>query len=300
MSEENLDRGDVLPDPVAPVAEAPAVEAPAAEAPATETPATETPAAEQPRDEKGKFIPQDRHKSILEAERAKRETAERQLVELQGRLAEVSRTADVTKLEEKLSELRTADRKAIMAGDEAKSVELAAEMDRINRQIILQQTSAISNQAAEQSREEIRVETAIERLEEIYPQLNERNDAYDPELVNFVLAEQRRLISDDAMPPSKALVTAASSVMKRFAPAPAPETTAAVTGLAAASKGATREAAAVTKRVDAALKTPPSTQDVGQDTDKAGMRDGLPVPMNVADLAALPEATLKRMRGDIL
>ena len=54
------------------------------------------------------------------------------------------------------------------------------------------------------------------------------------------------------------------------------------------------------KAVDAALRTPPGTEDVGLDTDKAGMKSGMPVPENIADLAAIPAATLKRMRGDLL
>lgn len=301
MSEENLDRGDELPDntPVDP----PAADDPpkgddapkGGDAPkGDEAPKTDDPA----RDDKGRFIPQDRHKAILEGERLKRETAERQLQELRGQLAQVDRGADVAKLEEKLAELRTQDRKAIMAGDEAKSIELAAAIDKLNRQIVLQQSTDMSERSRELAREDIRVDMAIEKLEIAYPQLRDGDDAFDPELTNIVLAEQRRLIAEESMSPSKALLSAAEKVMKRMAE-PTPAAKEEPKGLAAADKGTTRDAAAKAKKLDAMLKTPPGTQDVGLDTDKAGMKDGTPVPLTIADLAAIPEATLKRMRGDL-
>jgi hypothetical protein len=279
-------------------------EAPAAAPAAVEAEKPEAPESESPRDDKGRFIPQDRHKVILEGERGRRETAERQVAELQAQMAQISRQVDVGELDRQLAELRAADRKAIMAGDEQASVALGAEMDRLNRQIMIQQATEMSLQAKDEAREEIRVDLAIEKLEEAYPQLAEGHEAFDQELVNYVLAEQRRLISEARMAPSKALTKAASDIMRRLSPAAAADA-AGAKGLGAATKGvaplgAERTAKAAKSAVDAALRTPPSTEGVGIDSDKAGMRDGMPVPMSVEDLAALPDATLKRMRGDVL
>jgi hypothetical protein len=258
----------------------------------------QTEQTEQVRDEKGRFIPKARFDEAVTKEREKREAAERQLQELQKQMQAVSRTADATKLEDQLKEVRKAERKAIMDGDEEKSTELAAQADRINRQIMIAESQTMSNQAGEEAREGIRVEMAIEKLEGIYPALKEGSEAFDQGLVDLVLAQQQQLMSRDRMPPSQALTKAANDIMSRFQP-PAKADEKPAGGLKDA-KGADRAAQSKQKNIDAAMKTPPDTRDVGVDTDKAGMRDGMPQPSNVDDLKAIPEATLKRMRGDLV
>jgi hypothetical protein len=254
-------------------------------------------AAEQPRDDKGKFIPKSRFDEAVTKEREAKELAQRQIQELQKQLQSVSRSADTATLETQLNELRKADRRAIMDGNEEKSIEIAAQIDRINRQIVLAESQSMSAQATEEAREGIRVETAIERLEEIYPVLKEGTETFDQGLVDLVLATQQQLMARDRMPPSQALTKAANDIMVRFQTATkADEKPAGGLGNA---KGADRTAAAKGKAVDAALRTPPDTRDVGLDTDKAGMKDGVAIPMTIEELAAIPTATLKRMRGDM-
>lgn len=255
------------------------------------------PAKDAARDDKGRFIPKARFDEAVTKERERRETAERQLIELQKQMQTVSRTADTAALEAQLVELRKADRRAIMDGNEEKSIELAAQIDRINRQIVIQESQSLSSQASEEAREGIRVEMAIEKLEEIYPVLKEGSEEFDQGLVDLVLAAQSQLMTRDRMPPSQALTKAANDIMVRFRPAAKADDKPA--GGLASAKGADRTQAAKAKSVDAALRTPPDTRDVGLDTDKAGMRDGMPLPTNVDDLKAIPLATLKRMRGDL-
>jgi len=252
------------------------------------------------RDEKGRFsgIPKARFDEAVAKEREKAEAAQRQVAELQKQLQSIDRSAKVEDLEKQLVELRRADRKAIMDGDEEKSIELAAQIDRINRQIVIAESQTLSTQAAEEAREAIRTESTIERLEEIYPVLKEGNENFDQDLVDLVLAKQQQLITRDRMSPSQALAKAANDIMSRVqAPARVDEKP---EGGLKNAKGAERATQGKQKNIDAALKTPPDTTDVGLDTDKAGMKDGLPVPMSVDDLKAIPESTLKRMRGDMI
>lgn len=256
------------------------------------------------RDEKGRFakkgaIPLDRHESVLSKERAARESAERQLAELQSQMAEVSRAVDVSTLESQIMELRKADRKAIMKGDEDESVRLGTEIDRLNRQIIIQQSEHMSALDKEAAREQIRTELAVEKLQDMYPLLDENDESFDQELVNYVLAEQRRLISDERMQPSKALTKAANDILKRLVPAAAADEKG-KTGLAAATKTTDRKAAATAKAIDAAKKTPASTKDVGRDSTVAGVQGDVDVDkLSYDEFAALPEATKQRLRGDM-
>jgi len=254
-------------------------------------------AAEPERDDKGRFIPKSRFDEAVQRERDKAETAQRQLVELQRQMQTVNRAADTSQLEAQLVELRKADRRAMMDGDEDKSVALAAQIDRINRQIIIQESQSMSSQAGEEAREGIRVEMAIEKLEDAYPALKEGSDSFDQGLVDLVLAAQSQLINRDRMSPSQALIKATNDIMVRFQPAKTIDDKPA--GGLSGAKGSDRAQAARSKNVVAAQRTPPDLRDVGLDSDKAGMRDGTGMPRNVEDLKSIPLATLKRMRGDL-
>jgi hypothetical protein len=269
--------------------------------------AEEAAAAARERNEKGQFtkgekkgvIPLDRHESVLSKERAARETAEAELAAMRAQMAEVSKAADVTKLEEQIMELRKADRKAIMKGDEDESVRLGTEIDRLNRQIIIQQSESMSAIDKESAREEIRTELAVEKLQGIYPVLDENSEAFDQQLVDFVLAEQGRLIREARMSPSKALTKAANDIIQRLSP-PAAADEGGKKGLAAATKSTDRKAVATQKGIDAAKKTPASTKDVGIDSDKAGIKDDIDVEkLSYEEFEALPAATKSRLRGDM-
>ncbi|OOV05772.1 hypothetical protein [Rhodoferax fermentans] len=250
------------------------------------------------RDDKGRFIPKARFDEAVTKERDKREAAERTVAELQKQLQTVSRTATATDLEAQLVALRKQDSQARLDGDEEKSLDLQSQIDRINRQIVIQESTSISERSREEASESIRVEMAIESLEKTYPVLKEGSDTFDQGLVDLVLAAQNQLITRDRLSPSQALVKATTDIMARFQPAVKADDKPA--GGLAGAKGADRTQAAKAKAVDAALRTPPDTRDVGLDSDKLGMKDGKHVLETVDDLKAIPAATLKRMRGDLV
>ena len=102
---------------------------------------------EQPRDAQGKFakkekedephIPKSRFDEQIRKEREARETAERRLAEIEKAQQQVTRTADITKLEEHIRELRAQERKALITGDDEKAAALSDQADRLNRQIAI-------------------------------------------------------------------------------------------------------------------------------------------------------------------
>lgn len=303
------DRGDDwTPTTEVPPAETPPVETVDDDVKVATGETTETP--EPARDAAGKFapkpkdegatIPKARFDSAVQKERERAETAERLLAEATKANNQIQRNADVTKLEADVSELREQEHKALIQGDSAKARELAAEADRLNRQIAIQQAGDMSVAAKDQALESMRMELAIENIETNYPQLDENSEEFDQDITDDVLDKQRGYMDRERLSPSKALLKAVKYVMGRQAAAVTNEP--AKTGLSAASKGQDRKTAAVAKNLDAASRQPASTKPVGADSDKHGQTKDIPEAsqMTFAEFSALPDATKSKMRGDFV
>lgn len=273
----------------------------------------ETETTEPARDATGKFapkpktdegadykIPKQEFDRRINKERERAETAERLLAEATRANNQIQRNADVTKLEAEVGELREQEHKALIQGDSAKARELAAEADRLNRQIAIQQAGDMTAAAKDAALESMRMELAIENIETNYPQLDENSEEFDQDITDDVLDKQRGYMERERLSPSKALLKAVKYVMGRQA-APA-ATEPAKTGLSAASKGLDRKAAAVAKNLDAAARQPASTKPVGADSDKHGQTKDIPEAsqMTFAEFSALPDATKAKMRGDFV
>lgn len=264
---------------------------------------------EQARDEKGKFvkkdksedeprIPKSRYDEQIRKEREARELAERRLAEFERGQQQMARTTDIAKLEEQVKELRAAERKALVSGDDDKAAEFGSKADALNRQIAIEQTRDMTASAKEQAREEIRMELTIERIETEYPQLDEKSDTFDQDLTDDVLDKQRGYIERERLSPSQALLKAVKYVMSRAQPpAEKPEEKG---GLSRADRGTERKEAAVAKNVDAANRQPASTKKAGADSDKHGQTAPTPEAdqMTYEEFSALPETTKAKMRGD--
>ena len=266
---------------------------------------------EQARDEKGKFvkkdksedeprIPKSRYDEQIRKERERAEAAERRLAEIASAQQQISRTADIGKLEDQVKELRAQERKALVSGDDDKAAEFGSKADALNRQIAIEQTRDMTASAKEQAREEIRMELTIERIETEYPQLDEKSDTFDQDLTDDVLDKQRGYIERERLSPSQALLKAVKYVMSRAQPpAEKPEEKG---GLSRADRGTERKEAAVAKNVDAANRQPASTKKAGADSDKHGQTAPTPEAdqMTYEEFSALPDSTKAKMRGDFV
>lgn len=302
-----VDRGDFLPETKLPDPEP--VEEPVKDEAEPEEPAAEPEKEEQPRDAQGKFakkdkehddgpmVPKSRFDEQVTKERAAREAAERRLAELEATQKAASSAANVQALAEEVKALRAQERKALFEGNEEKAAEISERIDLLNRNINIANAENTSAQVKEQLREEIRVEQAVEKLELTYSALRQNSEDFNPKLVNFVLAEQRRLIEEERYSPSKALLKAAEDVMsiiegtKKEVP----------TGLAAAKETTDRKAAQVAKNVAASKAQPGSLKEVGLDSDKAGTTKAIDVErLTTAEFDALPETTKAKLRGDFV
>lgn len=303
-----LDKGDTLEaleealqDEPTPEKEAPEPEA------KEEPPEPEEAEEDQPRNDKGQFdkkeprIPKSRFDEQVGKEREAREAAERRAAELERQLVERQQaerqSADIDAVEAKISEMEQEYSKLLLDGEAEQAAKIMSQIRKAERMIASAEAETRTAQRTTQILESERVELAIAHAESEYPQLNPESEQFDEQIVNFVLAEQQRLIKTQGVAPSKALEKAASSVMKRFAPQEAPEPQKGL-GKAAAED---RKAEQVKKNLAVAKQQPASMKDSGMDSDKAGA-SGLPDPakMSVEEWGALPEATKARLRGDVL
>lgn len=290
-----VDRGDDLVPPV----DKAAGEAAAAADPAqveNQEPAKET---EQPRGEDGRFIPKAVFDNRLRGEREAREAAERRAAELEIQLGKVTHTEETSKLEEQISNLEALHAQQLLDGKKDEAAKTMRDIRMTERRIALQENDRMSIQQREQTKEEIRLDLAIDRLEGQYDMMNPQSENYNQEAVDDVLGWQRVYMSRDRLPPSQALMRAADKVMGMYSKsAPPAEKKSDDTGLNAAHDTPRKESQ-LKKNLDADKAQPPSLSSVGHDSDKAGVKDTLDMSkLSAEEYDALPEATKAKLRGD--
>lgn len=315
----NMDRGNELPsaDPepedqpaeepkATPKAEEPKAEEPAEE-PEAEDPPAEDPEEEQPRDKDGKFaskearIPKSRFDEAVNKEREAREAAEARALALERQIASMNTAkADTAKIEEMegtISDLEKRHAQLLVDGDVEEASKVMREIRHTERQIAKMEAVGESTQLTAQAFEAQRLDALIDVIESSHPQLNPAHESYDQDMSDLVLAKQGNYMRNglsryDAL--KKATEDVASKYFKAADPEPKAEPK--------VDKAAERKQEAVKKNLAASKAQPASMKDVGMDSDKFGQTGVLPDPnkMSVEDLAALPEATLRRMRGDSL
>lgn len=316
------DRGDNLPEVAAPAP----TQAPKAEEP----PKVDEPRAEDPpRDEGGKFakkerqadldtevrIPKSRFDEQVAKERERAEAAERRAAEAEARLnAQQPKeekpdpvSTKVDDLEARIEALQDKRDGFLVDGNTEKAAEvrreiraLEKELREVERGALRQEAEQIATRRMEAQTAEQLIDTVVSKLESEFPVLNKASDDFDPRMVNFVLVEQQRLITELKLTPHEALQRAGKETMELFGHKPAgskvdreekPETPA---------EKRQREARA--KVADTVARQPASLKDAGIDSDKAG-QDKADLDVNKlteAEFNALPAAQLAKLRGDFV
>lgn len=247
-----------------------------------------------PRDDKGRFIPKSRFDEVIGKERAAREMAERRAAELEEHVRASQVRVDTSKLEEEIEGFEKKYTVAVMQGDDDEAARIMKEIRLRERHIQMQEAERLSSRTMAQTKEQVLVEAAIEKLVASYPELDDRSDSYSQALTDDVLDWQGFYISQKGMAPSKALIEAARRVMDGGG-----SSRASLRDAQTGDRGADRKAAAVDRALDASRKQPPSTTKVGADSDKYGVNSKVDYKkLTEAEREALPEATRARLRGD--
>lgn len=270
----------------------------AAAAKAAEEAADEAAKAEPARDpDTGKFVPKARLDEQVGKERLRAEAAERRAAELEAKLGQVSRSEDVAKLEESIAAMEKNHAKLLLDGQQDEAAKVMKEIRLTERRIALQQSQEHSTQISQQTREEIKMDFAIERLESKYDQLNPASEIYNQDLVEDVLGWQSVYMERYRLPPSQALTKAADYVMslqkEEAAPTPAP----AAKGLGAGKADTNPQ---VVKNLAAAAAQPANLKDSGMDSDKGGYTGKIDINnLTPEEFDALPASKRAELRGDL-
>lgn len=246
-------------------------------------------------------IPLSRHEAVLARERERRTDLERQLAQYQQGKQVADTNAEITKLE---NSVLTLEKDYATLVTDGKADEAAAVMAQIRKaeRDMAESKADMKIQASEaRSVERARYGIALERIEQSFPTLNEDHTDFDAELMGEVV-ELKDAYQLKGYTPTAALQKAVKALVE-------PKTTrqeiAVETKPNVSERDVTaeRRKAAAEKVVKATGKTPPSLDNVGQDSDKlgGGKVDAKAVmAMSQKEFAKLNEADLAVMRGDTL
>jgi len=264
------------------------------------------PEGDKARDDKGRFeakIPKSRFDEAVGKEREAREAAERRAAEAERKLQEGQaaqvRTDQIEAIEADIANLEQKHADLLLDGNAKEAAAVMKEIRMAERKIARAESDAIADQRVTRTLESQRFDTVVARIEADYPEFNPDSDKYDTDLVALVLAKQGNLIRSEGLTPSAAMEKAAKDVAGRFLKAEEVKVEE-KKGLAG-TQAADRKQEQVAKNLEASQRQPASMKDAGIDSDKAGKTSNIDVStMSADELAALPEATRQRLRGDFV
>lgn len=244
-------------------------------------------------------IPLARHKEILEKEREARATLERQLAQYQqgGQLADMN--AELTAAENNIIKLEKEYATLLTDGEIEKAAELMQQIRKTERDMAEAKSDMKIHAAEVRATERARYNTAIERVEAAFPELNPDHDDYSEETASEVL-DLMDAYKMKGMTPTAALQKAVKVLVE-------PRTTrqrAAVDNTPRVSDkdvAAERKKDAASNTAKAIAKTPPSLSRAGINSDKLGggaLDAAAVMKMSQKEFAALSESDLAKMRGD--
>ena len=249
----------------------------------------------------GKMIPLDRHKDILDRQRARVESLERELSQQRQTGQQAEFNEDIAQRETAIQALEKKMHDQLLAGENEKAAETMTKIRHAEREVSDMKTEVRMQVAESRAIERARFDIVLERLEEAYPELNPEHEAFDENVVAEVLELQTGFIRTGKSP-SEALQKAVKYVLGK------PETRAQQTAVDVTPRvnkddvAAQRKAEAAKKAAETIGKTPPNTKNVGLDSDKMG---GGPGNMDTSKLSydefsKLPDEVIRKMRGDVV
>lgn len=240
------------------------------------------------------MIPKARFDEVNKRARARVAELESRLKSMEERAAAAGAPPDAAALEVELSTKSSEYGTLVAEGKLEEAAALMGEMNKINRKIGLVEAAALANTHTKESKHMDSLESLVGMYKEAFPVFDEASPDYSQDYVNYV-AKLQGGFEGAGMSPAEALREAVEVAVAKFALL-SPDEPAVV----AADKGNERKAAAIDKALKAAGAQPSSMAKVGTDSDKMGMSK---IDLNTLDMdafMALPESTLKRLRGDLM
>lgn len=239
-------------------------------------------------EEKEPMLPKSRYDSVA----AKNRELEARIAEMeaagQKKEAAAAREEQASDLESTIAELDKQYAEAVKDGDDEAMTRIRQEQRNAERELFRAEMQQTGEQSAEQAREQVRLDLTIDAIEENYEALNPDSDSFDQDLVDEITDLRVGFENTGKYSPTQALIKAVKTLVPEV-----PKATEKAVEKAADTKN-------LKKKVDAAKRQPPDLDNVGEQGNATGKSDHMPDPtqMSEEDWDALPESTLKQMRGD--
>ena len=261
-----------------------------AEAPEEVTPEPES-VEEAPK--KAKMVPKSRLDEVL----AKQKALQKQLDDMKAAQEVQENAPDDYDFAAKEVEYQT----LVLDGESDKAAALRQEMRKAEREQLAFEMRQEMTQTVAQSQQATALQSAAADLEANFPVFDQNSEVYNAEYTQEVI-ELRDAFMTQGFGAVDALSKAANFVIKSYDLA---ETTSDTESALASTKAPTGNAdevakkrAQVSKKLKAAEAQPPELP--GESSANRGEKTLDVASMTEEEFAALPEATLKRLRGDIL
>ena len=238
---------------------------------------------------KKQMVPKARLDEVL----AKQKALQKQLDEMTAQNEKSAEAPDAYDFDSKEVEYQN----MVLDGETEKAVALRREIRKAERAQLEFEMRQEMNQTVSQDRQMTALQNAAAAMEEAYPVFDSNSDVFDQEITNEVIDLRDAFILKgyDAV---DALSKAVKYVVKDHDLDQAQESVPSLAGKAQKTDELARKRAQVSKKLRAAEAQPPELP--GESSSNHGEK-GLDLSsMTEEEFAALPEATLKRLRGDIL
>ena len=185
----------------------------------------------------------------------------------------------------------------VLDGETEKAVGLRREIRKAERATLEFEMRAEMNQTVSQDRQMTALQQAANAMEDAYPIFDRNSETFNEEVTNEVV-ELRDMFMQGGYDVVAALSKAVKYVVKDHDLDQAQESVPSLAGKAQKSDELAKKRAQVSRKLQAADAQPPELP--GESSSMHGEK-GLDLStMTEEEFAALPEATLKRLRGDTL
>ena len=238
---------------------------------------------------KKQMVPKARLDEVL----AKQKALQKQLDEMTAQNAKSAEAPDAYDFDSKEVEYQN----MVLDGETEKAVALRREIRKAERAQLEFEMRQEMNQTVSKDRQMTALQNAAAAMEEAYPVFYSNSDVFDQEITNEVvdLRDAFILKGYDAV---DALSKAVKYVVKDHDLDQAQESVPSLAGKAQKTDELAIKRAQVTKKLRAAEAQPPELP--GESSSNHGDKGFDLSSMTEEEFAALPEATLRRIRGDII
>ena len=264
----------------------------AAETPVTEAieeTAAETPVSEEPRKH---MVPKSRLDEVL----AKQKALEKQLDDLKAQKQEPGEAPSAYAFDEKEVEYQN----LVLDGESQKAAALRKEIRAAERAQLEYELTSKIGESVSQSQQATALQQAASQLEDNFPVFNRNSDQYNEDYTQEVIDLRDAFIVKGENPVA-ALTKAAKFVLREYdlvdmgEPAAAPSLSAET---APRLDEVAKKRAEVSRKLKAAESQPPEMP--GESSSARGEKSLDIASMTEDEFNALPEATLRRLRGDLM